>query len=85
MSTHKIFRSKMGVTIGVVWGANLMLLALMFMFFGIGGTIIGLLSGFYVGYSGTLLGGIVGFILGFLHGYVLGVVSDYILPILTHK
>lgn len=85
MTTHKLLKSKMGITIGVVWGVNLLLLSLMFMFFGIGGTIIGLLSGFYVGYSGTLLGGIVGFVLGFLHGYVLGMVSDHVIPILTHK
>lgn len=85
MSAHKLLKSKMGVTIGVVWGVNLLLLALMFMLFGIGAPFIALLSGFYVGYAGTLIGGLIGFVLGFIHGYILGVVSDYIIPIVSHK
>ena len=63
MSAHKLLKSKMGVTIGVVWGVNLLLLALMFMLFGIGAPFIALLSGFYVGYAGTLIGGLIGFVL----------------------
>ena len=77
MSAHKVLKSKLGLNIGVIWGVNLLLLALMGLIFGVGAPVITLLGGLYVGYNATVLGGIIGLILGFIHGYVLGIVSDF--------
>jgi len=77
--TIRITTSKLGLTMGIIWGVNLLLLSLFVMFFGYGGAIIALLASLYSGYSATLVGGILGLVLGFLHGYILGVISDIVL------
>lgn len=72
----KFSLSRTGVYIGTMWGVNLLLLAILSVFFGLGGSIIALLGTLYVGYTTTIVGGIIGLVLGFLHGYIIGVVGD---------
>ncbi len=79
----KLNMSKMGVTIGAIWGVNLLLMALMSMFFGVGEPIIVQLGSLYIGYAASIVGGLTGMVLGFIHGYVLGIFGNYAINLLV--
>jgi len=62
----KLNMKALGLSLGIVWGASVMLMGLVYMVSGWGGSFVDAMSKFYPGYrptlSGCLLGGVFGFI-----------------------
>ena len=78
----KINGHSLGVSLGITWGATVLLATIILMIkaklnihyepaLGVGPTL-GKLGQFYMGYSVTFLGSVVGFVYGFVHAYIMG-------------
>lgn len=62
----------LGSALGLAWGLNLLVIALLSMCCGLGSPIVKMFTSLYVGYHASLLGSLIGLLWGFVHGFVTG-------------
>ena len=62
----------LGISVGLVWGAAIMLGTWFMLLVDASGQIFSKISTFYIGYSLSFIGGIIGFLWGFLYGFIAG-------------
>lgn len=75
---EKLNEKKLGLAIGIVWAAGVLLLALMAMLWDWGTGVISLLGSLYLGYDASLLGMLAGAIWAFVDGFVCGFLIAWI-------
>jgi len=75
---EKINVQALGLTLGLVWGAALLLLGLSAAMFGYGVLLIEFFSILYVGYAPTFLGALLGGVWGFVDAYIGGLVVAWL-------
>ena len=63
---------RLGLAVGIVWGAGLFLLGLLSVISGYGNSFIGAMGSVYAGYAGTFIGSIIGGIWAFVDGFIAG-------------
>jgi hypothetical protein len=68
----KLSVCNLGMSLGLVFGLTMMVLAYLAMVFGVGAPMVKMYSSVYAGYHASALGGIVGLLWGFLQGFVFG-------------
>lgn len=73
----------LGLSLGIVLGLTMLVLALLSMFLGVGTPIVELMGSLYIGFAPSILGGLIGLFFGFIHGYITGallvIVKDYLI------
>lgn len=75
----------LGLTLGIIWGAAILLVGLSAAFFGYGAAFVELASTLYIGYAPTILGAIIGTVWAFIDAYVGGVVIAWLYNKLTNN
>ncbi len=68
----------LGLTLGIVWGASVAVMAILAMTVNYGGPFVNALSKFYIGYGLTLRGIIIGAVWGFFDAGIGGVVIAWL-------
>ena len=67
-----------GLSLGIVWGAGVLIMGITAMFFGYSAPFVASLSTFYLGYKATVLGSIIGAVWGFVDAGIGGVVIAWL-------
>jgi len=67
-----------GLSLGIVWGASVMLMGFICMISGWGGSFVDAMGKFYPGYQATLLGCVIGGAFGFIDMGIAGVVIAWL-------
>lgn len=75
---NKLNVKALGLTLGIVWGAGMLLLGLMSMFSNWGLDFLTLLGSVYIGFKPTLGGTLIGTIWGFCDGAIFGVLIAWV-------
>ena len=68
----------LGLTLGIVWGAALLIMGIVGMFFSYGSGFVKTLGSIYVGYQATILGSLIGAIWGFIDAGIGGVLIAWL-------
>ena len=68
----------LGLSIGIVWAAAILLATLWIIVIGGEGKTLMKLSNFYFGYSVSIIGAIVGMVWGFIDGFIAGVLIAWL-------
>ena len=68
----------LGLTLGIIWGAAMLLLGLIYMFFDYGGAWMTVMSSIYIGYRATFIGSIIGAIWGFIDAGIAGIIIAWL-------
>jgi len=68
----------LGLTLGIVWGAALLIMGIAAMFFNYGGGFVKALGSLYCGYQATIPGSLIGAIWGFVDAAICGVVIAWL-------
>jgi len=63
-----------GLSLGIIWGAGILIMAITAMLFGYGDLFVKAIGSVYIGYKATILGSIIGAIWGFIDAGIGGVV-----------
>ena len=74
----KLHAPSLGFAFGILWGASLILLALLVMFWGWGTPLLDLFGSVYIGYKATFTGILLGAAWGFVDGFISGVVIAWL-------
>jgi len=74
----KVSIKALGLSVGVVWSAGILLLGLLSTMFGWGSEIVKILSSIYMGYDSTIVGSILGGIWAFVDGCIGGVAIAWV-------
>jgi hypothetical protein len=75
---NKLNVKALGLTLGIVWGAGMLLLGLMSDFWNWGLDFVTLMGSVYVGYNSTLGGVLIGTVWGFCDGVICGVLIAWV-------
>jgi len=68
----------LSLTLGIVWGAAMLILGLLNMWFNWGGAFEEVMSSVYLGYKPTVLGSIIGGIWGFVDAGIAGLIGGWL-------
>lgn len=69
---QKLHSFGLGMAIGVLWGASVILMAVLTMFTEYGGSFVATIGQYYLGYEATWLGAVIGGIWALVDGFVGG-------------
>ena len=72
MTTCKISPFAFGLSLGVVWGAAVLVVGLLSHFFEYGTAFVTAMGVMYIGYEPSILGGFIGGLMGFIDAFVVG-------------
>lgn len=68
----------LGLTLGIVWGAALLIMGIVATFFNYGDGFVGALGSLYCGYKATILGSLIGGVWGFIDAGICGVIIAWL-------
>ncbi len=74
----KLDTRALGLTLGIIWGACVLIMGLTTIYLNFGAAFVGLLSTLYPGYKPTILGSVIGGIYGFIDAGIGGVILAWL-------
>jgi len=78
MAKLKLDVKALGLSLGITWGASVLIVGIMSMLFNWGTDIVNFLSTYYIGYKATFLGSLIGGIWGFVDAGIGGVIIAWL-------
>lgn len=74
----KLHPVSLGLAFGILWGASVVIMAILVMLWGWGTPFVALLGSLYVGYNATFTGIVLGAVWGFVDGFISGAVLAWL-------
>jgi hypothetical protein len=74
----KLDAKAMGLALGIIWAAAMIILGIVAMFFDYGRGFVQAIGSLYIGYKPTLVGSIIGAVWGFLDAGIFGVILAWL-------
>jgi len=81
----KVSPKNLGIAVGLVWGAGLLVTALLDAKLGWAATFVGSIGSAYIGYGPSAFGGLLGLVYGFIDGFVGGYLIGWIYNMLCKQ
>lgn len=78
MEHSKLHPFALGLTLGIIWGASILLMGLIATFYTYGKTFVTVVGGLYIGYQPTIMGSFLGAGIGFLDAFIGGVIAAWL-------
>jgi len=85
MYDHKFKILPTGLSLGIIWGASMLLLGISASNWNMAIDVVGFIGGFYFGFAPTFLGTILGTLWGFLDAFIGGVIFAWLYNKLSEK
>ncbi len=73
MTTARLSRLGLGLSLGVIWGVYVLVMGLLAHHFLIGTAFVTAMGALYTGYEPTVMGSIIGGLIGFVDAFIFGV------------
>ncbi len=70
--SNKLSVCNLGMSLGIVWGLYMFIVAMLSMTIGMGTPFVEIFSYVYYGFAATLIGSVIGLAWGFVHGFIFG-------------
>ena len=72
MTYSRLNGKALGLALGIIWGASMMLMAWASLCFHYGHTFVESIGTLYVGYNSSIVGGLIGLVWGFIDLFIFG-------------
>ncbi|MDF1646747.1 MAG: bacteriophage holin [Legionellaceae bacterium] len=83
MSKCRLSPLAFGLSLGVLWGASVLIMGLLAHYFSYGSEFVGAMGVIYVGYEPSIMGGIIGGLFGFIDALVAGALIAWLYNIFS--
>jgi len=74
----KLHPLSLGLALGILWSASVIIIAILTMVFGYGAPFVTLMGSLYIGYDATILGTIIGAVWSFVDGFIGGFILAWL-------
>lgn len=72
MTYSRLNGKALGLALGIIWGASIMLMAWVSLWFHYGHTLVESIGMLYIGYNSSIVGGLIGLAWGFIDFFIFG-------------